>query len=114
EPANFSGALKAPVCRALRRQVAVNVICFSQTALFRVDSQMGHPYIPAIAEAAARKRGDERSKPLRNKRNFVSQVFSFRSRPKNENGVLTGKTASNTTRPVDDAERKSLPLLTNY
>ena len=43
-----------------------------------VDSEMGCPYNPPIAEAAARKRGDDRSKPLKSKSNFRFQVFEFR------------------------------------
>jgi hypothetical protein len=63
-----------------------------------VDSQMGRPYNPPIAEAAARKRGDDRSKPLKLKRNFQSQIFGFWLRPKVENWVLTDEIVSNTTR----------------
>jgi hypothetical protein len=62
----------------------------SVLSFWAVDTKTGRPYNPPIAEAAARKRGDERSKPLRNKSNFASQVFKFRSRPKLENRVLTG------------------------
>jgi hypothetical protein len=75
-----------------------------------VDSQKGRPYNPPIAEAAARKRGDERSKPLKSKRNFGLQVFRFRVKTKVENRVLTDGNVSNTTRHVDDDERQSLPL----
>jgi len=54
-----------------------------------VDSQKGRPYNPPIAEAAARKRGDDRSKPLRNKSNFRSHGFDRRTSSKVENRVLT-------------------------
>lgn len=67
------------------RPPKMSVLSFSA-----VDSKRGGPYNPPIAEAAARKRGDDRSKPLREKRNFRSQVFRFRPRPKVENRVLTG------------------------
>jgi hypothetical protein len=43
-----------------------------------VDRKNGRPYNPPIAEAAARKRGDERSKPLKLKSNFWFQVFKIR------------------------------------
>jgi hypothetical protein len=73
-----------------RRRRAKTVMSFSQSALWGVDTQNTRPYTPPIAEAAARKRGGVRSKPLRSKSNFASRVFSFRSLPKVENRVLTG------------------------
>jgi hypothetical protein len=62
-----------------------------------VDSQTGRQYIPAIAEAAPQTSGNDRSKALRNKRNFASQIFSFRQLPKVENRVLTDGNVSNKT-----------------
>jgi hypothetical protein len=63
--------------RGERRSADIGGWCFSQNPSFRVDSQNGHPYIAAIAEAAARKRGGDQKQTTEKQKQFSLSGFQF-------------------------------------
>ena len=75
-----------------------------------VDTFGGRPYNPPTADEAARQKAPTKQQPLERTKQLALPRFRVSDLPKVENRVLTDENVSNTTRPVDDAERQPLPL----